>query len=270
MEAEPTKRKRRWFQFSLRTLLVFTLVCAIGSAWVAHRMVRKRKERETVETIIRFGGRVYDDYQEEVGEAPVFDPEPSGPVWMRKLLGENFFSEVVGVSLPSYPVNTPTDAELRGLRGLTQLQLLDLASTYITDVGLVNLNGFIKLQTLDLRQTNVGDGGLTNLEGLTQLQTLNLWETKVTDVGLTHLKGLTQLKTLVLQLTNVTDVGVTNLRGLTQLEVLVVSATNVTDAGLANLKGLSKLRFLDLRWTNVSDAGVNELQKALPNCKIYR
>jgi hypothetical protein len=37
MEAEPTKtdpqkRKRRWIQFSLRTLLIFTLIFDIGSA----------------------------------------------------------------------------------------------------------------------------------------------------------------------------------------------------------------------------------------------
>jgi hypothetical protein len=36
--AERPKRKRRWLQFSLRSLLIFTLVCAIGAAWVARRM----------------------------------------------------------------------------------------------------------------------------------------------------------------------------------------------------------------------------------------
>jgi hypothetical protein len=30
-KAEPPKRKRRWFQFSLRTLMIFTLICAVGS-----------------------------------------------------------------------------------------------------------------------------------------------------------------------------------------------------------------------------------------------
>jgi hypothetical protein len=32
MEAEP-KRKRRWLQFSLRSLLIFTLICAKGVGW---------------------------------------------------------------------------------------------------------------------------------------------------------------------------------------------------------------------------------------------
>jgi hypothetical protein len=41
-EAEPPKRKRRWFQFSLLSLLIFTMACAVGAAWVAREMERKR------------------------------------------------------------------------------------------------------------------------------------------------------------------------------------------------------------------------------------
>jgi hypothetical protein len=32
-KAEPPKRKRRWFQFSLRTLMIFTLICAVACDW---------------------------------------------------------------------------------------------------------------------------------------------------------------------------------------------------------------------------------------------
>jgi hypothetical protein len=52
------KRNRRWFQFSLRSLLNFTLICAVASAWVARRMEQKRKEREAVEPISKLGGQV--------------------------------------------------------------------------------------------------------------------------------------------------------------------------------------------------------------------
>jgi hypothetical protein len=41
-KAEPPKRKRRWFQFSFRTLLILTVPCAVGAAWVAREMERKR------------------------------------------------------------------------------------------------------------------------------------------------------------------------------------------------------------------------------------
>ena len=42
-KAKPPKRKRRWFQFSLRTLLIFTVVCAIGFALVAKKIEASTK-----------------------------------------------------------------------------------------------------------------------------------------------------------------------------------------------------------------------------------
>ncbi|HEV3438242.1 MAG TPA: hypothetical protein VG122_12835 [Gemmata sp.] len=44
----------------------------------------------------------------------------------------------------------------------------------------------------------------------------------------------------------------------------------MTDMGLKELAQLKKLAVLDLAVTKVTDAGVAELQKALPQCKIWR
>lgn len=43
---EPPKRKRRWYQFSLRSLLIFTMICAVACGLLGKRMEQKRKERE--------------------------------------------------------------------------------------------------------------------------------------------------------------------------------------------------------------------------------
>jgi hypothetical protein len=40
------KRKRRWYQFSLRALLVFVLLVSIGMSWLAVRRQRVRRQRE--------------------------------------------------------------------------------------------------------------------------------------------------------------------------------------------------------------------------------
>ena len=48
------------------------------------------------------------------------------------------------------------------------------------------------------------------------------------------------------------------------------SNTQVTDAGLEHLRGLTELQEVGLSNTQVTDAGVAELQKTLPNCKIER
>jgi len=234
-KADPPKRKRRWFQFSLRSLLIFTMICAVACGLLGKRMEQKRKEREGVEAILRLGGTVRYDYQEGNGKPP-------GPDWLRDLAGKDFFSAVVEVRLLGNP--KVTDAELAHLEEMPQLQVLNIFATNVTDAGLSHLRRLSKLERLYLGNTRITDAGLINLQGLNRLQRISLWKTKVTDAGLEQVQELSNLRELYLH------------------------STNVSDAGLAHLKGLNELERLDLAETRVTDAGVNELRKALPNCII--
>lgn len=118
------------------------------------------------------------------------------------------------------------------------------------------------------RLTN--DAGLAHLSGLYQLQTLYLDGAEITNVGMVYLAGLTELRLLDISDTSITDAGLVNIQQMTNLKDLRLNGTQVTDAGLIHLRGLSNLEDLDLRDTHVTDAGVDELQKALPNCHIWR
>jgi internalin A len=60
------------------------------------------------------------------------------------------------------------------------LQLLD---TKIGDMGLSHLKGLTQLQNLNLDGTAVTDAGLEYLKGLARLQKLSLINTGVTDAG---------------------------------------------------------------------------------------
>jgi hypothetical protein len=195
LKAEPPKRKRRWFQFSLRTVMIFTALVAVVCGWLGSKIERKREERDAVKAIEALGGVVIYDFQwvdyEFVSDAP-----PPGPAWLRSLLGDEFFGAVDFVALRSRP--------------------------------------------------EAIDDSLESFKGLAQLRTLLLSETGVSDAGLAHLRGLTHLRRLSL------------------------NRTNVTDAGIVNLYGLAELESLELAHTKVTDAGVKDLQKALPNCNIYR
>ena len=93
-KADPPKRKRRWFQFSLRTLLIFTLICAIPCAWLGHKIERKRQEREAVESLIKDGWSVVYDSQIDLSGKQYSSDKPRGPGWLRTVLGENFFSKL--------------------------------------------------------------------------------------------------------------------------------------------------------------------------------
>ena len=42
------KRKRRWLQYSLRTLLVLMLVFGAGFGWLAHQLHRAREKRQSL------------------------------------------------------------------------------------------------------------------------------------------------------------------------------------------------------------------------------
>ncbi len=47
----PRKPRRRWYQYSLRSLLVLTLLVSVGMSYVAVRMQRARRQKEAVEAI---------------------------------------------------------------------------------------------------------------------------------------------------------------------------------------------------------------------------
>jgi hypothetical protein len=283
----------RRFQFSIRSLLVLTAAVAAACSWMAVEMKRAREQRNAVEAILKSKGHVllgslrFGKDMELINQSTA----PHGPIWLMNLLGSDFFENVVSVDFTKLQISDAglknvegltqlqdlslydtdvTDAGLEHLKGLTQLQKLELVDTQVTDAGLDHLKGLTKLQYLFLINTHVTDAGLEHLKGLTQLDTLMLDDTQVTDVGLEHLKGLTKLQWLRLNDTRVTDTGLEHLTGLATLHGLMLSNTQVTDAGLELLEGLAKLQYLDVRGTKVTDEGIKKLQQALPNCKIER
>ena len=84
------------------------------------------------------------------------------------------------------------------------------------------------------------------------------------------LAGLKQLTSLDLGSTGVADESlevISNFKSLTRLDV---SATKATDAGVKELVGLKSLTVLDLGGTEVTSEGVKALQKALPECKVFK
>ena len=63
-----------------------------------------------------------------------------------------------------------------------------IASTKVTDAGLVHLKGMTNLQWVNLWQTQVTDAGLMRLKDVTNLQQLWLQDTMVTRAGIAKLQ----------------------------------------------------------------------------------
>ncbi len=202
----PPKTKRRWYQYSLRTLFVLMTLFAIACSWYAVEMQKAAKRRAAIADITRLGGRVY--YYDDSDPYTAGKP-PEWFSWLRKLYGDEHLGNAVVVEMGGTQV---TDADLVDLKGLTNLEWLDLCNTQITDASLVHLEGLIDLDWLGLAEAPITDAGLVHLRELTRLDVLWLGDTQITDAGLVHLRGLTHLTALDIRGTQVTDEGVQNLR----------------------------------------------------------
>ncbi|MGA2031646.1 MAG: leucine-rich repeat domain-containing protein [Thermoguttaceae bacterium] len=259
--AQP-KLKRRWLQYSLRSLLLFVLLWAIACNWFATRMQQVRKQRDAVKVFRQFPGGVTYDYQYS-GQKKA----PPGPAWLRKWLGDDWFANVEVVCLGCN--KKFTDAEMAHVEALPRLKVLRLYDAAITDAGMEHLKVLTQLKELSLGRTKITDAGLENIKGLKQLERLSLSGNKmITGTGLEDLEGLPQLKELRLYDAKITDAGLEHVKGLTGLQALYLDKARVTDVGLVHLQGLSQLRELSLFGTQVTGAGVKKLREALPNCKI--
>jgi len=256
------KRLRRWYQFSLRTLLVFMLVCGAGLGWFAMKMQRAKRQQEAVEAILKVGGKVFYDYQlDETGA------KATPPVWLRKSLGDDFFFDVIHVIFVGTHV---TDAELENLERLTSLEWLVVRGRNVTDAGFEHLKGLTSLEELTFYGDHVTDAGLENLKGLTSLESLDLEDTCITGEAFEHLGGLTSLEGLHLWGTKVTDTGLERLKALTSVKSLDLSGTQVTDEGLEYLKGLTRLKHLYLRACEKIGAWLNSVRFGVTSADFGR
>jgi len=183
--------KRRWYQFSLRTLLVaMTAICLGPGGIVAYEQGKARQKQRTVEAIEAAGGYVF--YDEDA-------PARSGV--MRLVLGNDRFGNVNGVDFNPWKKENRqiTDADLRHLKSFPRLNHLVLKNCkQITDAGLGELSGLPNLQYLYLNDTPITDAGLAHIAGLKSLEELSLTNTQVTGAGLVQLAGLTKLQFLYL------------------------------------------------------------------------
>ena len=243
----------RWrFQFSIRSLLALVLIVAIPCSWLATEKREAQEQWKAADTFEDLDGTVNWD-------------QPSAPLWLRSVLGDYYFRNVVKVAFFSAPV---TDAGLANVEKLSQLEELDLGGTRVTDVGLEHLTSLSQLHVLALNATRVTDAGLERLKELRRLKWLWLDDTQITDAGLEHLEGLSQLRLLSLNRTRVTDAGLVHLKDLSQLQSVWLAGDKITDAGLEYLAALKQLRSLDLANTRVTAAGVKRLHRALTHCNI--
>src|SRR5262245_49243254 len=95
---------KKWFRFSLRTMLVLIAALCI---WLGFQVNAAHRQREAVAAILNAGGRVYYDYQLPPVPLVAGDSKykcdlrrtPPGPNWLRQSLGDDYFRTAIFVHL---------------------------------------------------------------------------------------------------------------------------------------------------------------------------
>lgn len=131
-----------------------------------------------------------------------------------------------------------TDAALKPLSGLTNLEELSIVAPDITDAGLQELAGLKSLRQLRLRSTSINGSGLKHLSGLTNLEWVNLESDAITNDALAYLAPFTKLNILVIESKVITDEGLKHLLALKGLKRIILSKTNVSRKALEILAPL--------------------------------
>jgi hypothetical protein len=208
----------RRFQFGIRSLLVLTVAVALPFGWLSWEMTTARGQKDAVERIRKAKLQIRYDYQYGA-QGNLKSAATSGPTWAHDWFGDDFLSDVAAVEVPFgaagdtfggfSPVHdcVATDQDVLPVKRFRRICVLNLAGTRITDAGVRCVEGLPELQSLSLWCTNVGDKSMAYLRGLGNLRDLDISQTKVTNSGLVHLKDLPQLESISLGGTAVDDNG---------------------------------------------------------------
>jgi internalin A len=298
---DPPRRRRFGFRFSLRTFLIGVTLFCIALAWQLHRA---KEQREAAAAIRAAGGWVHYDYQftdlKSLNEDP--NARPWEPAWLLRLVGIDFFHDVVSVNLvyngdgPERQDNSnrPTniaphlahfprlrillmsgpwidDAGMQQVGNLRSLETLyQWDGQHITDAGVAHLRGMPRLRYIHLGSSQVGDNGIAALATLPSLEGLVMQRNRITDAGLAHLAGHPKLKELwignIMAPSPISDAGVVHLAKIPNLEQLDLQHTQVTPKGLQPLQAMPKLRSLLLDESQAND--LDAVGPMFPNCKV--
>jgi hypothetical protein len=179
----------RRFQFSIRSLLILPLTIFIPCSWMAVERSWAEDQRRAIMSIYwRASSQklVWYDYEFAGWYKPLRRTQPPEPAWLRKLVGEGFFREVVALSLNGSDVDND---RLKVLHTLNRVKWLSFCYTNITDDGLKHVAACAQLQGLTLSHSKwITDSGMAHLQGLSELRDVGLNGTQVTDEGIKELQ----------------------------------------------------------------------------------
>lgn len=281
--SEPTlaipTRRRRWFQFSLRTLLLMMLVFGCGLGW----FTAKRRQAQQA------WKRISDAEKVNIVLSAADDNHTTGHIWHEG----TWLEERLGIALPSplgsavvktsrnptpelqelakFPeltdiwleVENLTDEQLAPFAGEKRLTTLQIGWSPLRGTGLAYLAGNDSLEDLRLLHCEyLTDEAIYSIPKLPSLTQLTIENCPLTGVSLGHLAtACPNLKTLVLDDAPIKMEGLQEIGTLHSLKSLTINHVEIDNIGLSYLNDLVRLRELYCHPAEFSDVGLEHLSK---------
>jgi hypothetical protein len=163
-----------------------------------------------------------------------------------------------------------TDEGLKHLANLDGLRAFNARNAKITDAGLKNMRLHAKtdLRLLWISQTQISDAGMDEIAPLVELRHLYLSETKVTDEGIKKLGKLSNLEYFYAKKLPLSDDGLATLKAAKNLTYLDLSHTKITDKSLDAIAQMSKIKTVWINESGITGEGLKKFRRNRPNVWI--
>lgn len=116
------KPRRRWLQYSLRGLLLLTLLAACGAWWLSQEIEKAKREQQAIDKLVEMPGvTIHFSYQLDAqGELTQPQlPTPADHPWLRSWFGDAFVDDPTHLLLaPPFTFDKENVAPLRDLPSL--------------------------------------------------------------------------------------------------------------------------------------------------------
>jgi hypothetical protein len=134
--------------------------------------------------------------------------------------------------------NSFADEGLKHLSGRKQLRVLHLGMSRrpISDAGVRHLSGLTDLEALDLQRATLSDAAVDALKNMKQLRTLHINGPAITDASVEHLLAMTKLRQLMVNNTSLTQKGIERLMSLADLKMFAISSSAIPAERRENLE----------------------------------
>jgi hypothetical protein len=208
MQAESSVmgRRRRFPQFSIRSILAILTVLALVLSLHAYRQTSANRQIAAISEIRRLGGFTHYCYVQDENWNP---GKKTYPDWLENKVGQDYLYAIDAFVINSRPNADPaieiaatlpalrlvklpgckiTDNSIKPLAKLKRLEWLELFATPVTDDCMDTISRIRSLKTLDLRRTNVTDNSIDDIVNLPHLRNLYIGKSAISEEGVVRIR----------------------------------------------------------------------------------